>query len=532
MSPEPALSPEQVARLCRPEAYPEDASAAAGVESVQTHISHVFLTGGRVYKFRKAVDLGFLCFATRGQRNADCLREVALNRRLAPDVYLGVAPLFDEGRVGSVAEDLDAGPPVPEHCVVMRRLPARRDALSLLEQGGLRPEQLDRLAVHVASFHDSHGLGTPAPFTAEAWRARVFGPVLDNFRALGAEVGEAVPEALLRESENRERAFRESAGERFERRRQDGRAVDGHGDLHLDHVWFERDDDPPLLVDCIEFNEDLRRIDAASEVAFLSMDLRYRRHPELAERFLARYAAERDDFDLYGVVDWFEAYRAAVRAKVAAIAAREPEIDEAQRGRAAESARRHLGLASQVLGARSPGRLLLVAGVVGTGKSTAARVAADALRAAVVSSDRVRKRLAGLAPRERGDADLYTRESTERTYAALLERARPVLQSGRVCVLDATFSARRHRDAARALARELGTASLLLEVQCAEAVALERLAARAAAGDAVSDAGPELYRSSVAGFEPVDEWPEGRHLAVRTDVDGWEKGLRAALKAL
>ena len=134
-------------------AYPDDPSAAGGVREIQTHILHVYLTRDRVYKLRKAVDLGFVHFGTRELRNADCEREVVLNRRYAPDVYLGLAPVLVSAagvRLGSVREGLagaglDCGSSEEEreHCVVMRRLPDGRDAMSLLEQGVLRGRHID-----------------------------------------------------------------------------------------------------------------------------------------------------------------------------------------------------------------------------------------------------------------------------------------------------------------------------------------------------------------------------------------------------
>ena len=124
-------------------------------------------------------------------------------------------------------------------------------------------------------------------------------------------------------------AFAGKHADRFERRRLAGCAVDGHGDLHLQHLWFERDDGDPIAIDCLEFSEPLRRIDAAAEVAFPAMDLRYRGVAAEAERFLRVYARERDDFDLYAVVDFFASYRAAVRAKVASIAVADAAIDPA-----------------------------------------------------------------------------------------------------------------------------------------------------------------------------------------------------------
>ena len=533
--PMPALASEELSALAAPGAYPDDPSAALGVEQVQTHLSHVYLTGGRVYKFRKAVDLGFVRFTSRDERNADCLREVALNRRLAPDVYLGVAPLLRAPvRIGAVAENLVHAPGSgenAEHCVVMRRLPSGRDALTLLDRGELSGAQIERAAAFVARFHDRHELGTPAPFTAEEWRQSCVDPVQDNLRLLAAAPAGLFARDALAGLEAGTRAFAEHHAGRFERRRLAGRAVDGHGDLHLQHLWYERDDAEPIAIDCLEFSEALRRIDAAAEIAFPAMDLRYRGAAAQAERFLRVYARERDDFDLYAVVDYFASYRAAVRAKVASIAAMDAAIDPAQRARASESARRHLELAVQMLAARGTGALGLVGGIVGTGKSTAAAELADVAGVVVIASDRVRKRLAGLVPTARSgdrvDEGLYDPALGERVYAGLLERAAPVLDSGRVALLDATWSRAADRERARRFARERGARAIFIETRCAASVARERLARREAQAADPSDAGPGFHARSAARFEPPEEWPAAGLRVVQTDRHDWRAALRA-----
>jgi aminoglycoside phosphotransferase family enzyme/predicted kinase len=508
------------ALLAQPDAYPEDPRAAR-VEWVETHLSHVFLTAARAYKFRKPVDLGFVDFTTRDERNADCLREVALNRRLAPDVYLGVAPLVgtpEQPRVGACAESLSAE--AVEHCVVMRRLAAGRDAAALLARGELGAAEVDALAARIAAFHGAQGLGKPAPFAPAEWLAHCTRPAIENFAALAEAPEEIAPRALLAAARDRAASFAALHADRFERRRRDGRAVDGHGDLRLEHVWFEAAGAAPIVIDCVEFSAPLRRIDAASEIAFAAMDLRYRGSP-LAERLLRTYARESDDFDLYSVVDWFVAYRAAVRAKVAAIAARDPSMSLEQRSRAGESARRHLDLAARASGAPGTPALVVVSGVVGTGKSTVAAALADRLDAVVVASDRVRKRLFSVAPTERlaneWGSGAYAPEHVERTYAGVLERARPVLASGRTAIVDATFSKRAQRDAAGRLAGDLGCPAFVVEVQCAPEIARDRLARRAAAATDPSDAGPEAWAPSARAFEPPDEWPAARRFRVATD---------------
>jgi hypothetical protein len=276
-----ALPPGLIEDLGRPAAH-----GGEPVERLQTHISWLFLTPSRVVKLRKAVRLSFLDFGTPALRSADCLRELRLNRRLAPDVYLGVAPIeagaggFHVGELREALAEGGAGAPPPEHAVVMRRLPAGRDALSLLERGILEPAHLDGGA---------RARGLPrgraqaaAPF-ADTWRALVARPMARTSRACG--------DAPRRRSKQRSSAWRRAsrrlAGASGASSAPRERAVDGRR-RHLQHVWFEAGPERPLLVDCIEFSESLRRIDAAGEVAFLAMDLEYRGRRDLAARFLRR----------------------------------------------------------------------------------------------------------------------------------------------------------------------------------------------------------------------------------------------------
>ena len=355
-----------------------------------------------------------------------------------------------------------------------------------------------------------------------------------NFESLRGARARLDAEAVAAAAAATEAGLRRLAGV-LERRRRDGRFVDGHGDLHLQHVWFESEGAEPLLVDCIEFSDELRRIDAASEVAFLAMDLRYRGRQDLAEHFLASYAAESDDFDLFAVVDFYAAYRAAVRAKVAALAAADPALPAPQREAARGSAARHLALAARLLAPPAPGALLLLCGTVGVGKSSVARAAARRGLGVPIASDRTRKLGAGLAPTARTgagvDQGLYTEVRREAVYADLLERAAPVVDSGRLAILDASFARRRQRDEARAWAARRGIEARLVEVRCPREVALERLRVRAARGSDASDAGPEFLDVSLARFEPPEEWPPERRFAIDTSETGWEPRLEGWLCA-
>jgi aminoglycoside phosphotransferase family enzyme/predicted kinase len=509
-----------VEALADPRAHPQDVSAAAGVARIQTHISHLFLTRDRVVKLRKATRPGFLDFGLRAQRIRDCLDEVALNRRLAPDVYLGIAPIeptADGWRLGPPAE----APTDPdcEHAVVMRRLPSGTDALSRLAADALGPAELRAAAQRLASFHARHALGTPAPWTRDAWMERTDRPMRVCLATLRNTA--LVPEDAVAGLETAWGTWLGRNAAALEERRLAGCAVDGHGDVRLEHLWL---DDPsgPVFIDCVEFDPELRRIDRASEVAFLAMDLLHRERPELAETFLAAYAGASDDFGLYALVDGYASYRAAVRASVAALAARDDSIADAQRELAGGTARRYFDLALALLRPPGPGRLVLMCGAAATGKSTVARDLALAVGGAVVlSTDRTRQLL---ATKGETAAERYAPERKEAVYDAVFERARAPLRAGRTVLLDGTFARSSVRERARSFARALGLDPWLVHVRCPEALARERAGKRLSEGKDPSEAGPEVVSAHFAAFEPPDEWPEARRL----EVDGSKEEGRAA----
>jgi aminoglycoside phosphotransferase family enzyme len=266
-------------------------------ETRETHVSVVLLGDRDVYKLKKPVDLGFLDFRTVEQRRAACEAEMRLNARLAPDVYLGVVPILRGGEVVDWA-------------VHMRRLPDDVRADVMLGEGRLTPEHLDDVAERLAAFHDGSSLAPEAFGGPASVRANVE----ENF----AQTRNALA-SLLRPDEVAEllgwqTSFVQTRWSLFEQRVEAGRVRDGHGDLRLEHVYFTS---PALrIIDCIEFSDRFRYADVCADVAFLSMDLASHGRVDLAERFVARYARASNDFDLYALIDFYESYRAFVRAKV------------------------------------------------------------------------------------------------------------------------------------------------------------------------------------------------------------------------
>ncbi len=481
--------------------------AVATVETRTTHASWVFIVGDDVWKVKRPVDLGFLDFRTPEARRHWCEEEVRLNRRLAPDVYLGVEPVRRAARGHTIGGD---GPAV-DWAVHMRRLPDEAAAASLLARGSLDADALARLADVMAAFLEA------APVRSELGTLDVLGAnVAENFAQVEPFVGDLVDAGTLAEVRAFQTGELQQRAGVFRARVAARRIREGHGDLRLEHVYFLRQ---PTVIDCIEFNERFRCGDVASEVAFLAMELEAARRPDLAAGFLARFAEASNDFHLYGVLDFYLSYRAWVRGKVAAFVAADPAAATAVRRHKREEAARNFALARSFEGRPlDPPVVIAIGGLIGSGKSTLAAGLGRKLAAPVVSSDRVRKALAGLAPTDRGDAALYEPAAVDRVYSQLMADAAVVIDAGRSVILDATFSSGRWRDAAAQVARDRGARFALVEARCADRGILRaRLASRRHAAS-VSDATDDLLAAMERSFEPFAAVGGAPHVPIDTSA--------------
>jgi aminoglycoside phosphotransferase family enzyme/predicted kinase len=520
--------------LRRPEAYPAH-TGAAHIDLIETHISWVFLLEHEVFKVKKPVDLGFLDFTTLRQRYLACAAEVSLNRRLAPHVYLGLVPVrVDDGGRACIR---GAGR-VIDWAVHMQRLPDAIRADQMLAERRLSGADIDRIASRLATFHASCRAD---PATARFGLPGVLGQNLEeNFAQTATLVDQHLSHDQAVELRTWQRAYLREHAAVFEGRAARGRVRDGHGDLRLEHVYLE----PArvTVLDCIEFNDRFRYADVCSDVAFLSMDLAAHGRVDLAERLLAAYARETNDFDLYAVVDFYESYRAYVRGKIAAMVAADARMDEPARRRAAREARRYLllALSADRRSLLSPS-VVAVGGTIASGKSTiAARLGAE-MGAPVVEADRTRKAMLGVAPLQRVDEPAWTGAYdpafTDRVYEEVLRRAGVALASGRPVVIDASFRSRSMRDAARRLAASHGVPFRFVECRAPAEVCRARLRLREQR-ETVSDGRLAIFDDFSARFEPVVEIPGAEHVVLDTSgpaddsaaralrsVDSWPPGL-------
>lgn len=470
----------------------------------ETHSAVVILLGDQAVKLRKPVNLGFLDFTTREARWAICHEEVKLNRRLAPDVYEGVADVL--GPDGQLCE----------HLVVMRRMAEDRRLATMIRSGEPVEEHLRQVARMVASLHgrSSHSPLIDRQGEVQALRGR-WTASFEQVRALpdavlDAEVVKEIERLVLRFLDGREPLFATRLSE--------GRIVDGHGDLLADDIFCL--DDGPRILDCLEFDERLRFVDGLDDAAFLAMDLERLGAPRLAELFLHWYTEFSGDLAPPSLWHHYVAYRAFVRAKVAGLRHQQGDSSAARAARElAELALRHLRAGAVTL--------VLVGGTPATGKTTIAAAIADRLGYTLLHSDRIRKELAGIAAEQPAPAPfgegIYSREWTERTYHELLSRAETLLRHGEPVTLDASWSDAEPREAAEHLARR--TSSDLVTLRCTALPQLiaERLTHREGG---MSDADQAIAAAITARAVP---WPDTTEIDTSASP---EQALERALAAI
>jgi len=489
----------QIASMLSPATYGEP---TATVQHLQTHISHIFLTDCFVYKIKKPVDFGFLDFTTLEKRRHFCEEELRLNRRLSPDIYLGVVPLC---RAADGSYNLRGNGEVVEYAVKMKRMPAERMMSLMLERGEVSEAQIDAIAERVAQFHGEaeRGGGIALFGTVEALSVNW----LENLRQTEAYIGRTITAA--EHADITAWAFRllDQQSALFRERVKNGYIRECDGDLHSENICL--DNGQIHIFDCIEFNEKFRFSDTAADVAFLAMDLEYHGRRELAERFIGSYVSAGNDTGLRQVLPLYLANRAFIRGKVESFRLDDPLISADQKGAAAERARRFFRLAhGYVLRERLALTLFLTCGLTGCGKSALAAELAFQLGLAQLSSDCERKKLAGLAPTARGAA-IYDHDWNQATYGQLLQLAREQLAAGRSVVVDATFRDQQERRRFREAAAELGAETVTLLLDCPEALVRTRLEQRQADNTSVSDGTWQVYLRQAAGFIRPDE-QEGR----------------------
>lgn len=505
------LNPEIIRFMEDPDSY---GYAPDRVEHIQTHISHVFIGGAYVYKIKKPVNFGFLDFSTLEKRKYYCEREVELNRRLCEDIYLGVIAISSAD--DSFELEADNSGNVVEYVVKMKKLSEEHFLPAFIEKDELTLQQLDRVADKLAAFYQGQ---TPCEDILK-WgsieKARY--NTDENFVQTEPFIGETINENSYKAIKIYTNQYYDRFDFLFRRRVEEKRIVDGHGDLHIEHIHITPE--KVRIYDCIEFNDRFRFGDTAADLAYLAMNLDFAGCRKEERYFLEKMAQLLNDWDLLEHIDFYKCYRAYVKGKVKSLQAGEEEVSPKQQQKARQKARNYfdLSLRYALLGSRPTAVIFM--GRIATGKSTMATTLSDKLNIDHFSSDRIRKILMGVPLEERTDASkreqMYSRDMSIRTYAELRRKAEEYIRAQNSVILDATYSRKEEREAMVELLRSLDANFYFIEVQAPDDVIIERLQSRESMEGVVSDARLEDFEELIRYYQPPEELSPGNLIGIDT----------------
>jgi hypothetical protein len=505
--------------MTRPDFYPHHVST---IEQRETHISKVFLTGGYAYKIKKPVYLEFLDFTTLARRKHYCQQEVILNQRLTRDIYLDVVPITRKK-----GNYYLAGPgETVEYAVKMRQLPEKLSMLQLVRRGKLDRDCIDELARVLARFYQQSSTGDNINKIG-TW-STIWTNTEENFIQTEQFAGSLLDQHMFQIIRAATRSFLIRRKALFDRRVEREKIRDCHGDLRTGHIYFN---DGIQIIDCIEFNDRFRYADITSDLAFLTMDLDFEGHPQVARHLINSVLDYTKDEEMLVLLEFYKCYRAFVRAKVNCFCLQGQDTANSRQKKLLRETRLYLNLAYRYAVEFTRPTVWVVCGLPAAGKTATAKMMAKMLGLGILRTDVVRKKLFNLSldetqnlPFEDG---IYSKESTALVYGKLLMLAQEEIEKGCSIILDGTFSRRHQRDETLRLARDLDANIIFVECTASNETLKKRLSIRDSS-TTISDARLHHFKQLRARFEPINDLPDVMHIRLNTEIPR-EEGLRQIL---
>ncbi len=483
--------PALIQQMLQAKFYPH--ACKEPIKLIQTHCSYVLLTGDFVYKLKKPVNFGFLNYSTLDLRHHFCHEELRLNQRGAAELYLEVLPITLQDEQYQLN---GTGEPA-EYALKMREFPSEGLFSTMFENGKLNESHIEELGRVVARYHSKIETNDYIRSFGEIPQVRA--SFDENYEQTTNYIDGPQTRQQFDETKQYTDKFFAERAEVFQTRMVNNFIRECHGDLHMQNIcmWHEQ----ILLFDCIEFNEPFRFVDVMYDVAFTVMDLEARQRKDLANVFLNTYAEQTGDWEGLEVLPLYMSRQAYVRAKVISFLLDDPAVPTAVKEESAQTAAAYYTQAWEYTQPRQ-GQLILMSGVSGSGKSTAARHLAKQIGAIHLRSDAVRKHLGGVLLYERGGSDLYSAEMTAKTYGRLLELGILLTSQGFKVILDAKYDRAALRGDAIAQSQSHNIPLQIIECTAPVEVLQERLHNRT--GD-IADATADLLSSQLQNAEPFSD---------------------------
>ncbi len=497
-----------IQEMSKPDFYSH--SIQGSIQVLQTHISYIFLTGDYAYKLKKPVNMGFLDFSNLEKRQYYCQQELALNRPIAPEIYLEVLPITQqENTLG-----LNGNGEIIDYVVKMRQFP-QSALLSEMEKAGKLTESLVRqLGKKVANFHQQ--TKTSGYIQQFGEPEKLLEATNQNYQQTEKYIGVVQSQNQYQETKAFTDRFCKTNVSLLKERVKQGLIRECHGDLHLKNICYWQDQ--IQLFDRIEFNEPFRFVDVMYDVAFTVMDLDFRGCTELANVFLNTYLEYTGDWEGVQVLPFYLTRQAYVRAKVSSLMLDDPNISEEEKQESREQAKQYYHLAWNYTQPKT-GHLWMMSGLSGSGKTTVAREMAKQDQGILMRSDAVRKHLAGIDIEATGNQDIYSSEMTEKTYSQLLEIGVLLALQGWSVILDAKYDRQALRKAVIETANNKHLPLQILYCNAPMSVLRDRVAKRE--GD-ISDATLDLLAKQQANAEEFTALEKDYLFTLDTSQD-WKK---------
>lgn len=491
------------------------------IKIIQTHISYVFLTGKFAYKIKKPVNYGFLDFSTLEKRKFYCKKELELNKRLCPDIYIEILPITKSND----KIKLNGSGQIIEYALKMKEFSQENIMKNRIKKENINKNEIKNINNILIKFYKS---------TISTDEINRYGKIdnvkkniFENFDQIKPFIGKSISKETYDYIKILTKQFFIKRKYLFDNRISSNNIHDCHGDLHTGNIVISKK--AIYIFDCIEFNKRFRFCDSASDIGFLSMDLDYQNNPYISSYLIKDYIKKSNDKEILQILNFYKSYRAYVRGKVISFNLNN-NINKKECDNYIKQAKKYFELSKyytslfEIELKRNKPLLIIICGLTGTGKSTLSMKISIDYNAEIINSDIIRKKNAKINIYQRQNneinAGLYSYKNTLKTYKKVIEHARKLLINNENVVIDATFQKNEYRKLIDDISIEFGITPIFIQCTAPDDIVKNWLQERLKT-KTVSDGRWEVYQHQKKNFDTFLE--RKNQLVIDMSKDSFEE---------